>query len=157
MLTGDHEIVARHVASQLDLDGFRAELVPEDKLAVTGELKTRYGTTVLVGDGINDAPALAAADVGIAMGGVGSDLALDAADIVLTKDRIDRVAWLHQHAQRTAAIVRQNLALAIGVIAMLSVFAVSGNVELPIAVIGHEGSTVLVALNALRLLKTNHD
>ena len=157
MLTGDHEIVARHVASQLDLDGFRAELVPEDKLIVTRELKTQHGTTVLVGDGINDAPALAAADVGIAMGGVGSDLALDAADIVLTKDRIDRVAWLHQHARRTAAIVRQNLALAMGVIAMLSVLAVTGSVELPIAVIGHEGSTILVALNALRLLKTNPD
>ncbi len=157
MLTGDHEIVARHVASQLDLDGFRAELVPQDKLIVTRELKTEHGTTVLVGDGINDAPALAAADVGIAMGGVGSDLALDAADIVLTKDRIDRVAWLHQHARRTAAIVRQNLTLAMGVIAMLSVLAVSGSVELPIAVIGHEGSTILVALNALRLLKTNDD
>ena len=157
MLTGDHEIVARHVASQLDLDGFRAELVPEDKLIVTRELKTEHGTTVLVGDGINDAPALAAADVGIAMGGVGSDLALDAADIVLTKDRIDRVAWLHQHARRTAAIVRQNLVLSMGVIAMLSVLAVSGSVELPIAVIGHEGSTILVALNALRLLKTSRD
>ena len=157
MLTGDHEIVARHVASQLDLDGFRAELVPEDKLIVTRELKTEHGTTVLVGDGINDAPALAAADVGIAMGGVGSDLALDAADIVLTKDRIERVAWLHQHARRTAAIVRQNLALSMGVIAMLSVLAVSGSVELPIAVIAHEGSTILVALNALRLLKTSRD
>ena len=157
MLTGDHEIVARHVAAQFDLDGYRAELVPEAKLAAAEELKKEHGVTILVGDGINDAPALAAADVGIAMGGVGSDLALDAADIVLTKDRIDRVAWLHQHARRTAAIVRQNLTLALGVIAVLSIFAVSGRVELPIAVIGHEGSTVLVALNALRLLKTKAD
>lgn len=157
MLTGDHEIVARHVASQLALDGYRAELVPEDKLAAARALKAEHRTLILVGDGINDAPALAAADAGIAMGGVGSDLALDAADIVLTKDRIDRVAWLHQHARRTAAIVRQNLALALGVIAMLSVFAVAGRVQLPIAVMAHEGSTVLVALNALRLLRTRDD
>lgn len=154
MLTGDHEIVARHVASQLKLDGYRAELVPEQKLAAAKALTAKHRALVLVGDGINDAPALAAADVGIAMGGIGSDLALDAADIVLTNDRIDRVAWLHLHARRTAGVVRQNLTLAIGVISMLSVFAVTGGVELPIAVIAHEGSTVLVALNALRLLQT---
>lgn len=157
MLTGDHEIIARRVASQLDLDDYHAELAPEDKLIIGREIRAKHGTTVLVGDGINDAPALAAADAGVAMGGVGSDLALDAADIVLTNDRIERVAWLHRHAQRTAAIVRQNLTLAIGVIAGLSVFAVSGNIELPIAVIGHEGSTVLVAVNALRLLRTPND
>ena len=157
MLTGDHEIIAQHVASQLKLDGYRAELVPEQKLDAARILTEKYRALVLVGDGINDAPALAAADVGIAMGGVGSDLALDAADIVLTKDRIDRVAWLHLHARRTAAVVRQNLTLAIGVITLLSVFAVTGGVQLPIAVIAHEGSTVLVALNALRLLRTRDE
>ena len=157
MLTGDHEIVARRVASQLELDDYHAELAPEDKLEVTRALRAKHNTIVLVGDGINDAPALAGADTGIAMGGIGSDLALDAADIVLTNDRIERVAWLHLHARRTAAIVRQNLTLAIAVIAGLSVFAVTGNIELPIAVIGHEGSTVLVALNALRLLRTRDD
>ena len=83
-----------------------------------------------------------------------ADLALEAADIVLMQDRIDRVAWLHSHARRTAAIVRQNLTLAITVIAVLSVFAVLGGIPLPLAVVGHEGSTVLVALNALRLLRT---
>jgi Cd2+/Zn2+-exporting ATPase len=154
MLTGDHEIIARQVASSLGLDGFLAELAPEDKLTAMRKLRSQYGTLVLVGDGINDAPALAHADAGIAMGSMGADVALEAADIVLMKDRIERVAWLHQHARRTASIVRQNLTLAIAVIGVLSVFAVLGSIPLPLAVVGHEGSTVLVALNALRLLRT---
>lgn len=154
MLTGDHEIIARQVASTLRLDGFLAELAPEDKLTAMRKLRSQYGTLVLVGDGINDAPALAHADAGIAMGSMGADVALEAADIVLMKDRIERVAWLHRHARRTASIVGQNLTLAIAVIAVLSVFAVLGSIPLPLAVVGHEGSTVLVALNALRLLRT---
>ena len=153
MLTGDHEIIARQVASELGLDDYSAALAPEDKVNATRTLRAQHGTLVLVGDGVNDAPALAHADAGIAMGSMGADVALDAADIVVMKDRIDRVAWLHQHARRTAAIVRQNLILAIGVIAVLSVFAVLGRISLPLAVIGHEGSTVFVALNALRLLR----
>lgn len=155
MLTGDHRIVAEQVASELKLDGFLAELDPADKLTAAQSLRSQYGTIVLVGDGINDAPALAHADVGIAMGAMGTDVALEAADIVLMKDRIDGVAWLHQHARRTARIVRQNLTLAIAVISTLSVFAVLGGIPLPLAVIGHEGSTVLVALNALRLLRSD--
>lgn len=155
MLTGDHESVARQVAAELGLDGYRAALAPDDKVAATRELKQQTGTLVLVGDGINDAPALAHADVGIAMGSMGADVALDAADVVIMKDRIERVAWLHRHALRTAGIVKQNLTIAIGVIAILSVFAVLGEIPLPLAVIGHEGSTVIVALNALRLLRTD--
>lgn len=154
MLTGDHEIIAHQVASELGLDGYLAELAPADKVTATKELRSQHGTLVLVGDGVNDAPALAHADAGIAMGSMGADVALEAADIVLMKDRIDRVAWLHHHATRTAGIVRQNLTLAVAVIGTLSVFAVLGGIPLPLAVVGHEGSTVLVALNALRLLKT---
>ncbi len=154
MLTGDHETVARQVASRLGLDSYRAGLSPQDKLTAIGELKGKYGTLVLVGDGINDAPALAHADAGIAMGSMGADVALEAAHIVVMKDRIERVAWLHHHAKRTAGIVRQNLTLAIAVISVLSVFAAMGHIPLPLAVVGHEGSTVLVALNALRLLRT---
>jgi len=154
MLTGDHQIIAEEVAGRLGLDGFLAELKPQDKLSAVQRLQSEYGALVLVGDGINDAPALAYADAGIAMGGMGADVALDAADIVLMKDRIESVAWLHQHAKRTASIVRQNLTFAISVIGALSVFAALGGIPLPLAVVGHEGSTVLVALNALRLLRT---
>lgn len=154
MLTGDHRTIAEQLASELKLDDFHAELNPEDKVETTKRLSEAYGAVVLVGDGINDAPALAHADVGIAMGSMGADVALEAADIVLMKDRIERVAWLHRHARRTAAIVGQNLTLAIGVIVVLSVLTVTVGVPLPLAVISHEGSTVLVAINALRLLRT---
>jgi Cd2+/Zn2+-exporting ATPase len=156
MLTGDHEIVAGKVAERLHLDGFLAALKPEDKLTAVEKLRAKYGTVVLVGDGINDAPALAHADVGIAMGARGAEVAMEAADIVLMKDRIEDIAWLHRHARRTAGIVRQNLTLAIGVITVLSVVAALGSIPLPLAVVGHEGSTIVVALNALRLLRT-HD
>lgn len=154
MLTGDHEATARLVSATLGLDGHRAALKPEDKVNALRDLRTQHGTLVLVGDGINDAPALAHADTGIAMGAMGADVALEAADIVLMKDRLEGVAWLHAHAIRTARIVRQNLTFAIGVIAALSVFAVLGEIPLPLAVVGHEGSTILVALNGLRLLRT---
>lgn len=153
MLTGDHAEVARRVSAELGLDGFQADLKPEDKLTAVEKIRKQVGVVVLVGDGVNDAPALVHADVGIAMGGTGADIALEAADIVLMKDRIGAVAELHRHAQRTAAVVRQNVAFAISVIVVLSAFAALGKVELPLAVIGHEGSTVLVALNALRLLR----
>lgn len=157
MLTGDHSLVASKVAEHLGLDAHEAELAPEDKVAAMERIRQDMGSFMLVGDGINDAPALAHADAGIAMGSMGSDIALDAADIVLMQDRIERVAWLHRHALRTASIVRQNLTAAIAVITILSVFAVAGGIPLPIAVIGHEGSTVAVALNALRLLRSGDE
>ncbi len=153
MLTGDHQLVAETIASKLCIDGFQADLMPEDKLTATKRLRAERGPVVMVGDGVNDAPALADADVGIAVGSIGADVALEAADIVLMNNSLDGVAWLHAHAKRTSRIVRQNLALAIGVIAVLSAFALAGRVPLPLAVIGHEGSTVLVVLNGLRLLR----
>jgi len=154
MITGDHEIIARQVASRLGLSGCRFQLAPHDKVTAIRDIAAKHGTLIAVGDGINDAPALAHADVGVAMGAMGADVALEAADIVLMQDRIEAVAWLHRHAKRTAGIVRQNITLAIAVIICLSVFAVLGEIPLPLAVIGHEGSTVVVALNALRLLRT---
>ena len=153
MLTGDHELVAEAISQRVGLDGFAADLLPEDKLTVLRRLRERYGQVVMTGDGVNDAPALVDADVGIAIGSIGADVALDAADVVLMSDQIEQIAWLHGHARRTASIVRQNLALAIAVIAGLGCCVVATSVPLPLAVIGHEGSTVLVALNALRLLK----
>jgi len=155
MLTGDHEDVARGVAETLKLDGFQAGLAPQDKLTQTRRFREMYGPVILVGDGINDAPALAHADVGIAMGAMGTEIAMDAAHVVLMKDRIELVPWLHQHAKRSARIVAQNLAVALSVIGVLSVFAGIGDVPLPLAVVGHEGSTVLVAINALRLLRSS--
>lgn len=154
MLTGDHTIVADRVSKMLSLDGFRAGLFPDEKLEAVESIRKDYGRVVVVGDGINDAPALAHADVGIAMGKGGTDVAMDAADVVLMNDRIEAVAWLHRHGKQTATIVRQNLTFAIAVISVLSVFAATGGVPLPLAVVGHEGSTVLVVLNALRLLRS---
>lgn len=153
MLTGDHLLVASAIARQVGLDGYHAELLPEDKLTISRSLREQYGQVVMVGDGVNDAPALVDADVGIAIGSIGADVALDAADVVLMSDRVEQIAWLHRQARRTAAIVRQNLTLAVGVITVLGGFALLTGVPLPLAVIGHEGSTVLVALNALRLLR----
>jgi len=153
MLTGDHEHVAAALAGRLGLDGFSAELLPDQKLAVARRMREQYGQVVMAGDGVNDAPALVEADVGIAIGSIGADVALDAADVVLLGDRIEQIAWLHRHARRTASIVRQNLSLAIAVIVVLGGFALATHLPLPLAVVGHEGSTVLVALNALRLLR----
>ncbi len=153
MFTGDNEGVASAIASQLALDGYRAELLPEEKLSEAESFRKEHGAIVMIGDGVNDAPTLATADVGIAIGSIGADVALEAADIVLMNDSIEGVAWLREHALRTTRIVRQNLALAIGVIIVLSGFALTGHIPLPLAVVGHEGSTVVVALNALRLLR----
>ncbi len=156
MLTGDHEIVAHKVSAQLSLDGYQAQLKPEDKASAVEAMRKGLGTSgtlAVVGDGINDAPALAIADVGLAMGAMGADVALEAADIVLMRDKVELVAWVHRHAKRTASIVRQNIIFAIVVIVGLSILATIGGLALPLAVIGHEGSTVLVALNGLRLLR----
>ncbi len=153
MLTGDHELTAAMIAQQVGLDGFRADLLPEQKLDALHDFRQEHGGVVMVGDGVNDAPALVAADVGIAIGSIGADVALDAADAVLLGDRIEQVAWLHRQAIKTSAIVRQNLTLALGVIVILGFATLSMGIPLPLAVIGHEGSTVLVALNALRLLR----
>ncbi len=153
MLTGDNERVARPTAAALGIEEYRADLLPEHKIVHAEQLRREIGAIAMVGDGVNDAPVLAHADVGIAMASIGSDAALEAAPIVLMSNTLERLAWLVSHARRTAAIVRQNLLLAISVIVFLSGFAVAGRVELPLAVIAHEGSTVLVAVNALRLLR----
>ncbi len=156
MLTGDHPEVDRRTAEYLGLDAYHANLLPEDKITRAEELRKQVGAVAMVGDGVNDAPALAHADVGIAMASIGSDAALEAAPIVIVSNSFERLGFLAAHARRTARIVAENLTLAIGVIAVLSCFAVAGKVELPVAVIAHEGSTLLVAANALRLLRA-HD
>jgi len=153
MLTGDNEETAHSVAKAVGIDRVYAQLLPEDKLDVIRLLQQKYQTVAMVGDGINDAPALAQASVGIAMGISGSDVALESADIVLMADRLEKIAVAMHLGRRSQSIVKQNIAVALGFIMLLLVGNFLGSINLPIGVIGHEGSTVLVTLSGLRLLK----
>ncbi|MEH2171774.1 heavy metal translocating P-type ATPase [Nostoc sp.] len=153
MLTGDNEETARSVAKAVGIDRVYAQLLPEDKLNVIRRLQQQYQTVAMVGDGINDAPALAQASVGIAMGVSGSDVALETADIILMADRLEKIAVAMHLGRRSQAIVKQNIVVALSFIMLLLVGNFLGNINLPIGVIGHEGSTVLVTLSGLRLLK----
>ncbi len=153
MLTGDNERTAHSVAQAVGIDKVYAELLPEDKLHVIRRLQKEYQTVAMVGDGINDAPALAQASVGIAMGKVGSDVALETADIVLMADKLEKIEAAMRLGKRAQAIVKQNITIALGFIILLLIGNFLGSVNLPIGVIGHEGSTVIVTLSGLRLLK----
>ncbi|MEH1946625.1 MAG: heavy metal translocating P-type ATPase [Nostoc sp.] len=153
MLTGDNQETARSVAKAVGIDKVYAQLLPEDKLDVIRLLQQQYQTVAMVGDGINDAPALAQASVGIAMGVSGSDVALETADIVLMADRLEKIAVAMHLGRRSQLIVKQNIVVALSFIMLLLVGNFLGNINLPIGVIGHEGSTVLVTLSGLRLLK----
>ncbi|MEH2231227.1 MAG: heavy metal translocating P-type ATPase [Nostoc sp.] len=153
MLTGDNQETARSVAKAVGIDRVYAQLLPEDKLDVIRRLQQQYQTVAMVGDGINDAPALAQASVGIAMGISGSDVALETADIVLMADRLEKIAVAMHLGRRSQLIVKQNIVVALSFIMLLLVGNFLGNINLPIGVIGHEGSTVLVTLSGLRLLK----
>ncbi|MDZ8087944.1 MAG: heavy metal translocating P-type ATPase [Nostoc sp. DedQUE12b] len=153
MLTGDNEETAHSVAKAVGIDRVYAQLLPEDKLNVIRRLQQQYQTVAMVGDGINDAPALAQASVGIAMGVSGSDVALETADIVLMADRLEKIAVAMHLGRRSQLIVKQNIVVALSFIMLLLIGNFLGNINLPIGVIGHEGSTVLVTLSGLRLLK----
>ncbi len=153
MLTGDNRETAETVALELGLDAVYAELLPEDKLHIIRKLQQKYRHVAMVGDGINDAPALAQASVGIAMGIAGSDVALETADIVLMADRLEKIAAAIALGRRANRIVKQNIAIALFSIIVLLIANSLGNINLPIGVVGHEGSTVLVTLSGLRLLK----
>lgn len=155
MMTGDRRAVALRIGAELGLppDDIHAEMLPEDKVRMVGELASR-GKVAFVGDGVNDAAALARADVGIAMGAAGSDVALQAADVALLSEDMQQLAIAHRLARRTTAIIRQNLTFAIGAMAVLVVGGLLFALPMPLAVIGHEGGTVLVVLNGLRLLVT---
>jgi len=152
MLTGDHSQNANFVGHLLGIRNIFSNLRPEDKLAKVAELSETQGLA-MVGDGINDAPALARATVGISMGRIGSATAVDASDVVLLNDDLSLLHWLFSKANKTKAIVRQNIILALAVICLATTPALLGLVPLWIAVILHEGGTVLVGLNSLRLLK----
>jgi Cd2+/Zn2+-exporting ATPase len=152
MLTGDNERVAAAVARQSGLVDFRADLMPEDKVTALRELSRRFGPVAMVGDGVNDAPALAHAAVGIALGGAATDVALETADVVLMGNDLAHLPYAVGLGRATRAIIVQNLALAFGVMGLLSVAALLGLAGMGVAVIFHEGSTIAVVLNALRLL-----
>lgn len=152
MLTGDHENNARKIANELGIDEYHADLRPEDKLHYVTHIATK-GDLAMIGDGINDAPALARATVGICMGKVGSTAAIDAADVILLQDNIERLGWLMKKAHQTQRIVKQNLTLATLAIIIASIPALGGVIPLWLAVVMHEGGTVLVGLNGLRLLR----
>ena len=151
MLTGDHRLVADAIAREAQVDEVRAELLPEDKLHVIRQLK-QEGIVMMVGDGVNDAPALAMADIGVAMGAAGTDVAMETADIVLMGDRLENIPLLLAHTRRARLVLLQNLVFASGVIVVLIGASLGFSLALPLGVVGHEGSTVLVCLNGLRLL-----
>jgi Cd2+/Zn2+-exporting ATPase len=153
MLTGDQDTTAQAIAKDAGIDLVFSELLPEDKVNQIKALKEQYGPTIMVGDGVNDAPALATATLGIAMGAGGSDAALETADVVLMNDDTERIAEAIALSQRTKRIVMQNIVFSIGVIAILITVNFIQGIALPLGVIGHEGSTILVILNGLRLLR----
>jgi len=152
MLTGDNERVAERIAAEVGIDDVQAELLPEEKVATVEGLVARYGTVAMVGDGVNDAPALATATLGIAMGGAGTDVALDTADVVLMGDDLSKIPYVLGLGRKTRRTLTVNLAIAFGAIALMVGTILLRGIPLPLAVVGHEGSTVLVSLNGLRLL-----
>ncbi|MBU6182850.1 MAG: cadmium-translocating P-type ATPase [Verrucomicrobia bacterium] len=151
MLTGDQRAVAESIAEEAGVDEVRAGLLPADKVAAIKELK-KSGRVMMVGDGVNDAPALATADIGLAMGAAGTDIAMETADVVLMGDKLENIPLLLGMARHAKRVLIQNLTFAGGVIVVLLIAAFGINLPLPMGVIGHEGSTVLVCLNGLRLL-----
>ena len=153
MLTGDNERVARAIAEQAGVDEFRAGLLPEEKVIAVRELHEKYGSVAMVGDGVNDAPALALADVGIAMGAAGTDVALEVADVVLMSDDLEKLAYVRDLSRRANRIIWENITFALGVIVVLVTANFLVGVPLPLGVVAHEGSTLIVVFNGLRLLR----
>lgn len=154
MLTGDNRRTAEAIAREVGIDDVFADLKPEDKVRKVRELASQYGHVAMVGDGVNDAPALAEATVGIAMGAAGTDVALETADVALMADDLERLVYGLRLARRNKQVVRQNLALSAVVIGALVIGAIAGWLTLPIAVLGHEISEFVVIASGLRMLKT---
>ncbi|SEN51381.1 heavy metal translocating P-type ATPase [Lihuaxuella thermophila] len=153
MLTGDQRITAEAIGREAGIDRVYSGLLPEDKVKKIEQLGQTAGKVAMIGDGVNDAPALAVAHVGIAMGGAGSDVALETADVVLMNDDLEKVSHAIQLGKRMKRVVKQNVWFALSVIVLLITLNFSQAVSLPYGVVGHEGSTILVILNGLRLLR----
>ncbi|MCK9192385.1 MAG: heavy metal translocating P-type ATPase [Nevskia sp.] len=155
MLTGDNPATARTVAEQAGIADARGNLLPEDKLQAIVEMRGQYGPTAMTGDGINDAPALAKADIGIAMGGMGTDTAMEAADIVIMNDDLRSIPAAIRLSRKTHAVLWQNISLALGIKAVFLVLAVFGNASMWMAVFADMGASLLVVGNGLRLLRSS--
>ena len=153
MLTGDNRAVAEAIAKEIGVTEVEAELLPEDKIRAVRRMLERHGRTAMVGDGVNDAPALAAATVGIAMGSKGTDVALEAADLALMSDDLARLPFAIGLSRATRRLILQNVIISMGVVGVLIPLGILGITTVAWAVVLHEGSTVVVALNALRLLR----
>ena len=153
MLSGDSTAIARTTATSLRLDRHFGELLPAEKVALVKEMRSKHGSVAMVGDGVNDAPALAAASIGIAMGGTGTDVAMETADVVLMKDDLTKISTMISIGTKTMKILKQNVTTAIGVKALFLLLAVLGAANLWTAVIADDGVTLLVVLNSLRLLR----
>jgi Cd2+/Zn2+-exporting ATPase len=152
VLTGDRKAAAENLRAELKLDDVRAELKPEQKVAAIQELSRQGRRVAMIGDGVNDAPSLAAAHIGVAMGARGSDAALEQADVVLMHDKLENFLAAFRLSQRARRVIRQNLVISLGTVVVLVTFAMLGRIPLTIGVVGHEGSTVVVVMNSLRLL-----
>jgi len=154
MLTGDNAGTAKSIARQCGAIDYRAELLPADKVNAVTELRSSGRKAAMVGDGINDAPALAASDIGIAIGAGGTDAALEAADIALMTDDLSKLPWLIDHSRRTRRVIRENIGLSLGIKAVFLILAIPGLANLWLAILADMGASLLVTFNGLRLLKT---
>ena len=153
MLTGDNEATARAVAAQAGITELRGNLLPEEKQGAIRELQRRHGPTGMTGDGINDAPALAQADIGFAMGKAGTDIAMEAADVVIMNDDLHRLAETVRLSRRTHGVLWQNISLALGIKLVFLLLAVAGQATMWMAVFADMGASLLVIGNGLRLLR----
>jgi len=153
MITGDDQRTAWAIAGMVGLDRVYAKLLPDEKSQVLEELKREFGPVAMIGDGVNDAPALAIADVGIALGAAGTDVALETADVVVMGDDLEGIPYARALSVRARRVVVQNLVFSCGVIVTLVALALWGAISLPAGVVGHEGSTIVVIFNGLRLLR----
>ncbi|MFQ5528071.1 MAG: heavy metal translocating P-type ATPase, partial [Thermoanaerobaculia bacterium] len=153
MLTGDNEGTARAVAEAIGLEDYRAELLPPEKVAAVASLRERLASVAMVGDGVNDAPALATATAGIAMGAAGTDAAIETADIALMSDDLSKLPWLVRHSRRVLRIIRQNIFFSLAVKAAFIALAALGMATLWMAIAADMGASLLVVANGLRLLR----
>jgi Cd2+/Zn2+-exporting ATPase len=156
MLTGDNQHTAELVATALGLDEFHAELLPEDKVAFVNQLKKQGYVVAMAGDGVNDAPAIATADIGLAMGEGGTDISMETADVVLMADKLMQFSHAYSLSKATIRNMKQNTFFAVGVVAVLLAGVLTGSIHLASGMFIHEASVLIVILNAMRLMGFNY-